>query len=236
MNNSIHAKTFVRSMKGSAAQIILAFLFARKAMDVEELRKWTNLKRETIYNTMPILEGFISKQVLPHGRAVYVPGADLLPVFQMMIDTTEAPQLQESAKRTSGTPTTTTELILNSFNNESIAVVVESQESAKRTSGGPQLPAGTVEPTYESHDASFEKNWEACRKANIGQPKRTEIALMAHVHPRLIADHIKSLRRGENIGLAIRRIESDEVPRNWIDEIETIEKPTERIDEEGDLP
>lgn len=203
MNVRAQQKLLVQSLKGSRAQVLLAFLLVRRAMDIQELKEWTGLKRETIYGALESLDGiFLASQTLAHGRKVWLPGGDMLPLFQ------------ESEKRTSGELLTTAADSTLDKNSDALIVVVGSQESEKRTSG-------PKEPTYESYDASFEKNWQACRKAGIGEPKRTEIALMPHVTPRLILDHARSLIPGEAMGLAIRRIESDEVPRCWLEDLPT---------------
>lgn len=75
----------VRSLKGgSLAQIVLAFLSARKALDLEEIIIWTGLNQETARDNLKTLKdmGFIDKQILAHNRQVWLPGGDLLPIFQ----------------------------------------------------------------------------------------------------------------------------------------------------------
>jgi len=88
------AKMFVRSLNNSSAKIIMAFLLARTALDVQGLREWTGLKRQTIYDALDDLRalGKVEKQTLAHGRHVWLPAGDLLPIFQM------------SEKRTPGLP------------------------------------------------------------------------------------------------------------------------------------
>lgn len=197
----MNAKLLVQSLKASKAQVLIAFLFARAALDILELKEWTGLKRETIYDACASLEamGLLGKQTLAHGRTLWVPAGDMLPLFQM------------SEKRTPElSPTTATDSSVLIQEIKSV-VVVEGQMSGKRTPGEDVI--------YESLDASFDKNMAACRRVGIGEPKRTHISLMPHVTPRLILDHVRSLTEGETIGLAICRIEADEVPRAWVDEI-----------------
>jgi len=97
---TIQAKMFVRSLNNSSAKIVMAFLLARTALDVQELREWTGLKRETIYDGLDDLRalGKVEKQTLAHGRVVWLPAGDILPGFQMSEKWT--PELQMSEKRT----------------------------------------------------------------------------------------------------------------------------------------
>lgn len=128
--NTVEAKTLVRSIRGSAAQVLLAFVFARKAMDVAELITWTGLKRETIYQALNGLDGVIVKQMTgAHGREVWGPSSSLLPMFQLAI---EAPEYQESTKRTSGP--LFVDVVISEENSPTITTTTTtSQESTKRT-------------------------------------------------------------------------------------------------------
>ena len=96
------AKMFVRSLNNSAPKILVAFLFAGTALDVQDLREWTGLKRETIYDGLNILQscGMVAKQVLEHGRTLWLPSGDFLP-GAMQLSEKGTPALQESEKRTS---------------------------------------------------------------------------------------------------------------------------------------
>lgn len=228
-------KVLIRSLKGSAAQVLLAFLFARRAMDVKEIQSWTNLKRETIYNCLPALEGLVVKQgSLAHGREVFAPGGDLLPFFQMLMDFTDNPELetgsQESVKRTSGPTTTTTNGRVNL--DKSRVVVVTAQESVKRTPGASGYEEWKMRQEVEaaadrarrdeleSFGLPVRANLKACKLYGIGEPMATQISEMKHVTPEFIVAHIKGLERGETKGLAIVRIRSDEMPRLWLEEVE----------------
>jgi hypothetical protein len=88
---------FVRSLNNSTARILMAFILARTALDVKELRDWTGMKRETIYGALDELKsiGKVEKQVLAHGRTVWLPAGDLLPGFFQMSEK-RTPALQES--------------------------------------------------------------------------------------------------------------------------------------------
>jgi len=80
------AKMFVRSLNNSTAKILFAFILARTALDVKELRGWTGMTRETIYGALSSLEEVhkVAKQTLAHGRIVWLPSGDLLPGFGQM--------------------------------------------------------------------------------------------------------------------------------------------------------
>lgn len=99
------AKMFVRSLNNSTARILMAFVFAGMALDVKQLRDWTGMKRETIYNALEELRsiGKVQEQTLAHGRRVWLPAGDLLPGFRQMSET-GTPKIQMSPKRTPELP------------------------------------------------------------------------------------------------------------------------------------
>lgn len=99
--DTAQAKMFVCSLNNSATKILVAFIMARSALDVQELREWTGMKRETIYDGLDTLKtrGMVEKQTLAHGRAVWLPAGDFLPGFFQMSEK-GTPELQMSRKRT----------------------------------------------------------------------------------------------------------------------------------------
>ena len=131
------AKMFVRSLNNSTAKILMAFLFAGCALDVKELRGWTGLQRQTIYDALEDLKAFgmVESQVLGHNRNVWLPAGDMLPGFQMSKKhTSELPDVQK---------TNTTTLIeggesINLTDSELINPP-SSQMSEKRTSDLPSV-------------------------------------------------------------------------------------------------
>lgn len=145
--DTIRAKMFVRSANTSAARILIAFILARSALDVKQLRDWTGMKRETIYNALNTLSvfGLVEKQILAHGRVVWLPAGDLLPGFQMSAQGTPA-ELQMSVQGTSelqesalGTPTIGGGESINLTLNTDSLNPPTSQMSAQGTSGIPSL-------------------------------------------------------------------------------------------------
>lgn len=214
-----HPRTILKSIRGDASTILLAFVFSQTALDVKEIMNWTGInKRETVYKAMPSLvdAGLVAAQHLAHNRTLWVPGAALLPFMR------DPSQL--SAERTSSfidATTTDSESLLLASGQQ--VVVVESQMSARRTPGM-LLP---LEPdfslfthlSYLSHDASFEKNWRMCRQVEISDPMATQLSMLPHVDPAFIKAHVDSLQGKERRGLAIRRIQGNETPRIWTENI-----------------
>jgi hypothetical protein len=192
--SSNNPRLLVHALKGSRAQVLLAFIFARCALDVKEIRKWTGLGRDTIYDALTGLEsmGLLGKQILAHDRSLWLPAGDMIPGFSS--------DLQMSENPTSELPATTTKTINPLITNT--VVVVESQMSENPTS-----------TEYLDLEVTFEKNFEACKQAGIGDPKATEISNLAHVSPGFIQAHKQSLMKGETLGLAIIRIINNECPR-----------------------
>jgi len=80
----MQAQMVVQSLQGTRAQIMLAFLFAGHAMDVEELMNWTGRDRKTHYGHLGALcsVGLLAKQTAAHGRDVYLPGSEMLPALR----------------------------------------------------------------------------------------------------------------------------------------------------------
>ena len=78
-----NSKILVQALKGNRAQIVLAFLFAHCALDVQGLQEWTGLERHTVNDCLRSLAaiGLVSKQVGEHGRQVWLTASELL--FQM---------------------------------------------------------------------------------------------------------------------------------------------------------
>jgi hypothetical protein len=77
-------KLLVQSLTGLKAQILWAFFFAMKAMDVEELMTWTSKPRNAHYGPLNALcgAGFLAKQTLSHGRELFLLGSEVLPLMQ----------------------------------------------------------------------------------------------------------------------------------------------------------
>jgi hypothetical protein len=193
----MNPQILVQSLKGSKAHVLLAFIFARAALDIDGLKMWTGLKRQTIYDACDALEamGLLGTQVLSHGRKLWIPAGAMLPLMNM--------ELQESEKWTPEITATATEsLITNKLN----TVVVVEDRSPKNGHLGTAI-------VYDNPDTSFEKNLAACKSKGIGEPKATELSRMPHVTPILIQEHVNNLTKGEKLGLAIIRIAGNEAPR-----------------------
>ena len=79
----MNAHLFVQSLQGTRAQILFAFLFAGRAMDVDELMTWTGKDRKTHYGHLAALcvTGLLSKQTVAHGRDIYLLGSEMLPAL-----------------------------------------------------------------------------------------------------------------------------------------------------------
>lgn len=122
----MNPRMLVRSLKGSVAQVLLAFLFARRAMDEQEIEEWTGLGRETVGKAAKSLEGMglIGRQVLANNRYLWLPGGDMLPLlsqaFQLSEKSTSEPPLVVDAESRSELPTiTTTTLTISQLSEKS---------------------------------------------------------------------------------------------------------------------
>lgn len=213
--DTAQAKMFVSSLNNSTAKILFAFLFAGTALDVQDLREWTGLKRATIYEALAILKGrsIVDKQTLAHGRDLWLPAGNLLPGFQVSEKGTS--ELQESTKGTPVSTTTTTSRGDKLINKSVVAVAGE--ESKKWTPA--ELAKAARQAELEEFGIPVQANLKACKIFGIGEPMASKISEMKHVTPQFIEAHVRSLVDGETKGLAIVRIRSDETPRLWVDEL-----------------
>jgi hypothetical protein len=106
----MNAKMLVQSLRDSKAQIMFAFLFAGHAMDNEEIQTWTGLKRQTIDAHLKGLEGMglLAHQTAAHGRQVWLPSSEVLPIFQMSQKWTSDPLIVDVAISKGELPSITT--------------------------------------------------------------------------------------------------------------------------------
>lgn len=195
--------TFIQSLRGGQALVVLAYLFIRRAMTVEELEKVTGLHNDTVRAALKGLEskGRLYKQNGEHGRQTWLPAGDTFWNLH---------ELQNPRFSDSGATTTTT--IGKSKSPEREVVVAVGQSPRFSDS---DRPTNTV----------FESNLKACRKAGIGEPAASRLSAMPHVTPDFIGAHISSLGQDDRLGLAILRIQNDELPLTWEEEIKTFPKP-----------
>ena len=201
--------TFVRSIKGAPASILWAMVFTKRMMTALELAEWTGYKGDNITVAVRLLTnlGWITAQSsrgpwgLAEGRQ--------LPLMQVF-ETLENPDSDLIGVRD---PTTTT-TIGRDEKIDGVVVVVDCTNPIKSDSW-PEI-------CYEVEGVTFEGNLKACRRANIGEPKASQIAACEWVSPVFIDAHIKSLREMDVLGLAIRRIECNEMPKVWLDDIKNI--------------
>ena len=86
----------------------------------------------------------------------------------------------------------------------------------------------SVNSTDSVNSEMINSNFRSCQQAGIGEPKAGEISRREHVTPDFIQAHVRDLKEGESLGLAVIRILSGELPRSWRDEIKDIPRPKTR--------
>lgn len=208
------AKMFVRSLNNSSAKVIMAFLFAHTALDVQELREWTGLKRQTIYDALDDLRslGKLERQTLAHGRHVWLPAGDLLPLFQMSEKGT--PEIQMSEERTPALPdvqktdTTTLLVVEESINLNSLdsSSSINEQMSKKGTSGAKeQFPSASE--ILNRTDLLFDGSLVVSKDLDDREPLYV-LAWCAYAYRE------KTKLRGAG-GLVRNRLLDDQVPPEW---------------------
>jgi len=173
-------------------------------MTALELQQWTGYKGDNITVALRLLEveGWISARS-PRGPWCLAEGRQL-------------PLMDESDLIGFGATTTT---------------AIEEKKGDKLAAAVLRglTPIKSESVVYEVHGVTFESNMAMCRKCNIGEPKASKISLLPWVSPEFIKAHVDSLYADQQIGLAILRIENNELPRTWLDDIP--ERP-EKLDED----
>jgi hypothetical protein len=82
----INPRLLVKTLTEIRGRILLAFLFAGKAMSVQELATWTGKPRNAHYVHLDALcaDGLLAKssKKMAHGKDVYLLGSEVLPLMQ----------------------------------------------------------------------------------------------------------------------------------------------------------
>jgi len=210
--------TFVRAMKGAPISILVAFMFAGKSLSNLELQQWTNYKDEAITPALKLLctLGWLTAQssrgpwCLAEGRQLPLMSVG---AFEYLAQT-DHDRFEKHESGLTGYPATTTTTTIEERKTDKSVVVVDREMN-------PVKPDSTV---YETPGVTFEGNLKACRDGNIGEPKASQIAKMPWVSPDFIKAHVESLYASDRIGLAIVRIEGNELPRLWLEEAQPVKK------------
>ncbi len=171
--------TFVRSIKGAPASVLLALLFTRHPMTNQELQRWTGYSEESVTQAVRILLdlGWVSavgprgpwtmntERQLPLGAGDIpeIPGS--IPSSSSIVDSNTLPMQEEDEKE------------------------------------------GDAEPeTIE--DENFVKTLHALYDAGIREPTAGRLARLPHVTPEYVAAHVEQANaQGFRLGTAIYRIE-----------------------------
>jgi len=188
----VNKKMLVHALKGNRAQIIMAFLFARCALDTKAVQEWTGLSKPTAEGGLKALKGMglLGSQALAHNRTIWLPAGDMLEL-----------QIQNFfISDPSSSSVNVNELIKI----DSLLLQPESQiQKSFITGEGVEI----VDVDPNPPDPAILK---ALDDAKIREPKRSQLARLEHITVELINGHAKT---APNIGLAIYRITNDwEVP------------------------
>lgn len=188
--------TFVRAIKGAPSSILWAFFFTRRAMTALELQQWTGYKGDNITEAVRLLVdlGWLS------ARSARGPWC--------LVEGRQLPLMTESdlIGLSSTTTTTNSKQLINKSRVAEVAGTTPIKSELRQY--------------LEDIGVPVEANLKACKMYGIGEPMATRLSEMKHVTPDFIAAHIRSLVDGETKGLAIVRIQSDEMPRLWSEEID----------------
>jgi len=189
--------TFVRSMKGAAISILVACMFARKALTNLELQMWTGYKDEAITEASKLL--CMLGWLVAHSRVGPWSLADgrQLPLMAIAdeLDAIAGVENDDLAMRVPVFPDVSASSSSSSNIDLNVPSYLEEQEE-EESSGF----SGTLPGVLAALDA-----------AGIREPKRSQLAKLKHVTPELINAHVRQCKaEGLNIGTAIHRIE-----HNW---------------------
>lgn len=195
--------TFVRAIKGAPVSILVAFMFAGRTLSNLELQQWTGYRDDAITPALKLLcsLGWLIART-PRGPWCLADGRQ----FPLMNVDLNVDSITRTISGLNGFIPTTTTTIEEQKQDKSVVVVKRQMN-----------PEKTDIPVYETPGVSFEINLKACRDCRIGEPKASQIANMPWASPDFIKAHVESLYDSDSIGLAIRRIEGNELPRLWLD-------------------
>jgi hypothetical protein len=193
--------TFVRAMKGAAISILVACMFARKALTNLELQMWTGYKDEAITEASKLLctlgwlvaHSRVGPWSLAEGRQ--------LPLMAI------ADELAVVAGESSGFSGTGSSSSNSKLNGPSNLEEQEEQESSGFS--------GTLPGVLDALDA-----------AGIREPKRSRLAKLPHVTVEMINAHVERCKaEGLELGTAIYRIQY-----NWAYEVPRVKLPKKKAD------
>jgi hypothetical protein len=193
--------TFVRSLKGAPASVLWALTFNRQMMTALELSQWTGYKGDNITVAVRLLVdlGWVVARSA-RGPWALVAGRQL-PLMEVF----EALEKPESDLIGFGNPDSdligVRGVVLSSSSSNAFpcSYLEEQQEE------GDESDLNGVSP---SELVDFHGNLKALDAAGIREPKRSKLAHMKHVTPKLIEAHVRQVKEEHMpLGTAIYRIE-----------------------------
>jgi hypothetical protein len=206
--------TFVRSIKGASASILLALLFTGRPMTNQELQRWTGYSESTISQATHMLLdlGWLSA-LGPRGPWTLTPGRQLplgvepaSPEIRGSLPTAlKLPRrrIHGSRRRLRVTDGSSHEIQGSSLSSSS-----SSRGENLISSTHPQNKKEDPEDDDDANqDPGFLENRAALHKAGIREPAAGRLARLAHVNPAYIAAHVgQAAAQGLPLGTAIYRI------------------------------
>ncbi len=170
--------TFVRSLKGAPASVMLALLFARHPMTNRELERWTGYADAAVAQAARLLVdlGWISA-LGPRGPWT-LPAGRQLPLMQ-----------QPDAEL----PDSTALLIV---------------QSGMSPGNQEEMRADRRPDYEDAEDENFVRTLHALYDAGIGEPTAGRLARLPHVSAEYVTRHVEQASaQGFHLGIAIYRIE-----------------------------
>jgi hypothetical protein len=194
----------IRSLKGSSLSVLVALVVARvvckrDSLSARELQDWTGYSDENVTSGARLLTQMALIVKARIGWALAEGVQYVLPGLFRESDFI-------------GLPATTTTLLISNSKEQREKVVV----------AVPKTP-------IISESSNFHANYKVCVRYGIGEPARTRISqqfdeLDQPITPDFIQAHVESRQRGETMGLIIMRIENNEFPKVWEEEIDCIKR------------
>lgn len=186
--------TFVRSLKGAPISILVACMFAKKALTNSELQMWTGYRDEAITESTKLLctlgwlvaHSRVGPWSLGDGRQ--------LPLMSV------ADELAAVAGVEDG-----------SFGYTSSGFSGTLPPSCSSSESKLKVPS--IEPEEEEEESSgfsgtLRENKKVLDEAGVREPARSRLAGLAHVTPEFICGHVEQCKaEGMTVGTAIHRIE-----------------------------
>ena len=217
----------LRTLKGAPLSVLMALALSRQPVGAKWICRQTGYAIDTVHESLLFLEE--NQFATRNGRYAWqiANGVEQLPFAAPLPDEVEnekeyekivVDEIEDEAEYE--------KIVVDEVENErEYEIIVVPNHLVVGSRSKDLKPDLELPPTTRSRSPSREKlqvdqNLSALHDAGIQEPKRSQLARMNHITPRLIRYHVSN---APNLKLAIYRIEHNwTVPADWVDPIDRL--------------